>query len=457
MTPVDLARLRAQGDAQLVVDLAHPGDGVDDVLGQALVGPAADRALERDLAVHHAYLDLAGVEIAVLGEPLADVLADPLVGALVALRSAARVRATRPRRILAWRLGAVTHRTVAGHRPRPLTTPPRLAPAVFVPPRAFLGHHAALVGPVHVAPLPGPRQVVAVLGIVRRPSHPGARRHAPATLARVPLVLPAAAFRLLVTEPRAHLVSGTIEKSPVVRAPLARIAATATGRLVVPAVVAFTTIPAALVVTRPFLGKPLLVLVAAPDPLASKSLVHPSLLHRPTFVEECFNAGASDLRRGRASTRSGGATLRSVRRECRLDRCRRAAQREHVGEVLDREVADEPVAIEDDQTSQAVARRSVQRLERRGRGRDDQRIRQRPHDLVDGGALPVRAGDAADIVHTGHAAHDRAVDHGKARDALRPEVSHEVGHRCRLRNRHHLAGHDVANRQLPQGRADRRL
>src|SRR5690606_42120497 len=68
-----------RNDAELVVDVLD----ADDLLGEsprfALLRTAVHGARERDLAVLHLHLDLAGVEEGVVGQKVADVLADPLV------------------------------------------------------------------------------------------------------------------------------------------------------------------------------------------------------------------------------------------------------------------------------------------------------------------------------------------------------------------------------------------
>src|ERR671917_1525172 len=71
-------------DAQVVLHVGHPGDALGDVLGPALLGAGPDRAGERRLPVLHRDLDLGRVDHGVVGEPLVDVLADALVGTLVA-------------------------------------------------------------------------------------------------------------------------------------------------------------------------------------------------------------------------------------------------------------------------------------------------------------------------------------------------------------------------------------
>ena len=56
-------------------------------------------ALERDLAVLHAHVDLARIQPWVVRHPLADVLADELVRALAVVRPALGLRPRRQRRV----------------------------------------------------------------------------------------------------------------------------------------------------------------------------------------------------------------------------------------------------------------------------------------------------------------------------------------------------------------------
>ena len=90
-------------DAQAVVDLADAGEILEGVLGDPLLAPAVDGAFEGDLAVLDPHLDVGGVDVAVAGQQVADVLADAVVRALIALRAAAAVRALLA---LAWRRAA---------------------------------------------------------------------------------------------------------------------------------------------------------------------------------------------------------------------------------------------------------------------------------------------------------------------------------------------------------------
>src|SRR4030095_11902224 len=71
--------------AQVVLHVVHAGQVLDDPFGAMLGLAALHCAGERHLAAGHRDGDLAGGEPAVGGQPLMDLVADPLVRALVAL------------------------------------------------------------------------------------------------------------------------------------------------------------------------------------------------------------------------------------------------------------------------------------------------------------------------------------------------------------------------------------
>src|SRR5688572_13179170 len=81
--------------AQGVVHLTHARHVFGDVLSMPLVMAIADEAGQRHLAVPYRDLDVAGIEVRIIGESIADVFADPLIRPLVALRSAAAELAAR--------------------------------------------------------------------------------------------------------------------------------------------------------------------------------------------------------------------------------------------------------------------------------------------------------------------------------------------------------------------------
>jgi hypothetical protein len=87
-----LLRPAAARDPELVLDLLHSGHCVHDVLRQALALAIVDCPGERDLAVLDPHFDLARVDVAVLRQALANILAEALVRPLVALRTAADER-----------------------------------------------------------------------------------------------------------------------------------------------------------------------------------------------------------------------------------------------------------------------------------------------------------------------------------------------------------------------------
>src|SRR5690606_23118506 len=76
-------------------DVAHAGHVLDDVLRAALLAAILHRAGERDLAVAHLHGDVGRVDHGIVRQAIAHVLGDALVGAAIALRAAADVRAVR--------------------------------------------------------------------------------------------------------------------------------------------------------------------------------------------------------------------------------------------------------------------------------------------------------------------------------------------------------------------------
>ena len=78
-------------NAHLVVDVPDAGDRVEDVLGQALRLPALDSPSEGHFTVLNPDLNPRGIQHAVMGQMLANILLDPGVAALIALWAAATV------------------------------------------------------------------------------------------------------------------------------------------------------------------------------------------------------------------------------------------------------------------------------------------------------------------------------------------------------------------------------
>src|SRR5215213_7192466 len=78
-------------NAQLVVDVPDAGDRVEDVLGQALRLPALDSPCEGHFTVLNPDLNPRGIQHAVMGQMLANILLDSGVAALIALWAAPTV------------------------------------------------------------------------------------------------------------------------------------------------------------------------------------------------------------------------------------------------------------------------------------------------------------------------------------------------------------------------------
>src|SRR5262249_14214586 len=72
-------------DAELVVDVLDARQMLDRFFRQALLAAAANGAFQGHLAVFDADIDAARVDVAVLGQGLANVFLDPVVGPLIAL------------------------------------------------------------------------------------------------------------------------------------------------------------------------------------------------------------------------------------------------------------------------------------------------------------------------------------------------------------------------------------
>src|SRR3954467_7129257 len=81
--------------ADLVVDVLHARALVDHVLDLVLGVAIVHRPFQRDLAFAHFNGHFARIEVLRVVQALGDVFLDALVGALPALRTAARARAPR--------------------------------------------------------------------------------------------------------------------------------------------------------------------------------------------------------------------------------------------------------------------------------------------------------------------------------------------------------------------------
>jgi len=78
-------------DTHVVLHVAHAGDALGDVLGPAPGVAVVDRTAQRHLAVVDIDVDLRGIDVGVIRQPVVDVLLDALVGAPVAFRAAAAI------------------------------------------------------------------------------------------------------------------------------------------------------------------------------------------------------------------------------------------------------------------------------------------------------------------------------------------------------------------------------
>src|ERR671913_158806 len=81
---VTLPAVHAQG----VVDLANPGDPLDDVFRTPLVLALTHEARERYLAAVDGDLDIAGIDVLIIRKSIADILPDAFIGSLIALGTA---------------------------------------------------------------------------------------------------------------------------------------------------------------------------------------------------------------------------------------------------------------------------------------------------------------------------------------------------------------------------------
>src|SRR5947207_1554961 len=216
-SPSGLERLRARLrgavgafaiDAQQVVNVADAGHTLGDVLGDALLTALAHAALERDLAVVDAHVDVGGVHVTVLCEAIANVLTNALVRSLVAARAAPGVGTLRPLRS--------PRRRIAPARPLDVALP-TLATVAHVarPRRADVAlRRTRVLGLAETAGVAIVPIVAHALG-ARAPAR--AIRSAPAAL-----VTRAPPRRPLLAEPPASLRAGAIPEAALVLASMAR-------------------------------------------------------------------------------------------------------------------------------------------------------------------------------------------------------------------------------------------
>src|SRR5437773_2515654 len=76
----------ALADTQLIMHVFHAGDTLRNVFRQPLGAPLVDVAGECYFTIVHLDFDLAGIDVRVLRQALADVLPNAIVRSLIALR-----------------------------------------------------------------------------------------------------------------------------------------------------------------------------------------------------------------------------------------------------------------------------------------------------------------------------------------------------------------------------------
>jgi hypothetical protein len=74
---------------KLVVNLAHAGNVLGDILGQSLGLAAIHVAAQGDLSIAYANLNLGGVDVGILGETFAKVFIDAIIRAAITFWPAA--------------------------------------------------------------------------------------------------------------------------------------------------------------------------------------------------------------------------------------------------------------------------------------------------------------------------------------------------------------------------------
>src|SRR4029079_9976627 len=80
-----------RADAQIVLHVLHAGDAFREVFGMALGEALVHRSRQGDLAIVDRSLDFGSIDVRVVGEAVADILADAIVRARVVLRTASAV------------------------------------------------------------------------------------------------------------------------------------------------------------------------------------------------------------------------------------------------------------------------------------------------------------------------------------------------------------------------------
>jgi len=84
------------GHSQAILDVSHARHPIGNIFGKSLFAPTVDGPFQSHFATGHRNPDLATVDVRVIVQPVVDVVANPLVGALIM----ARLRSTMSVRLL---------------------------------------------------------------------------------------------------------------------------------------------------------------------------------------------------------------------------------------------------------------------------------------------------------------------------------------------------------------------
>ena len=74
--------------AQIVLHMTYPGNILGDIFGQPFGIAAVHMTIQRDFAILHGDIDVGCVDDRIIGQPIAHILADALIGPRVAARTA---------------------------------------------------------------------------------------------------------------------------------------------------------------------------------------------------------------------------------------------------------------------------------------------------------------------------------------------------------------------------------
>ena len=182
------------------MDVVHAAHGLDERFGEPLGRAVPHGAAQRDLTALHFHLDVARIQVGVIRERFARVLADRVVGALPALRALLHALVVEPRpRFALVEVRAVSRVVLALRR--------RIVAMVGIAPD--LGMHARAAGVARVVDVIVPRVQVALVP-VRRANLPRALVHA--TARELELI---AAFDVGVALDRALRVAALLDAAPV--------------------------------------------------------------------------------------------------------------------------------------------------------------------------------------------------------------------------------------------------